>query len=138
MMKTLTTRTLAVASGLVFSGVSAFAQDLRPEQPFQSSKTRAEVRAELMQAIKDGTMPPVTEGAEYPRMAQSSQSTKTREEVRAELLQAIKDGTVITHNEWDFPKTAKAPPSTLTREAVRAETIEWLRLHRGDVMMGGY
>jgi Domain of unknown function (DUF4148) len=138
MMKTLTIKTLAIASWVALSGAAAFAQDLRSEQAFQSTKTRDEVRAELFQAIRDGTMPQVTEGVDYPRIAQSSQGTKTRDEVRAELFQAIKEGTMVSNNEWDYLRSAQAPVSNLTRAQVYAETVEWLRVHRGDVMMGGY
>jgi glutamate-1-semialdehyde aminotransferase len=142
-MRTLKFKPLTVASGLVCLSVlytvSAYAQSTQAPtaQVFEGAKTRAEVRAELFQAMKDGTMPQMTEGADYPRIAQSSASTKTRDEVRAELFQAIKDGTLISNSDWDYPKMAKTPPSLLTREAVRADTIEWLRVHRNDVMMGG-
>jgi Domain of unknown function (DUF4148) len=62
------------------------------------------------------------------------ESTKTVEQVRAEYFQAQKDGTLPAVGET---YTAITPPSTLTRQAVFADTVEWLRVTRGDVMMGG-
>jgi hypothetical protein len=78
-----------------------------------------------------------------PADMQSQQSSKTRAEVRSEYLQALKEGTLPITSESDTGSfgsamSAKAPaPSPLTRQAVRADTIEWLRLNRGDVQMGG-
>jgi len=71
---------------------------------------------------------------------QSQQSTKTRAEVRSEYMQALKEGTLPSNSESDFGSamSAKASaPSSLTRQEVQADTIEWLRLHRNDVQMGG-
>lgn len=110
-MKTSFIKSMAMASGLAsltaFSVVPAMADhhtDPSPaEQSFQSTKTRAEVHAEYLQAVKDGTLPNISETGE----------------------------TFLIR-----PMSAKAPASNLTREAVHADTIEWLRLHRGDVQMG--
>ncbi len=64
------------------------------------------------------------------------QSTKTRDEVRAEYLKAAKEGTLPQVGEGPAAVTAAAP-SSLTREAVLADTVEWLRVHRNDIVMGG-
>jgi hypothetical protein len=89
-------------------------------------------------------MPAAASDNDYPPASkQSQQSTKTRAEVRAEYLQALKEGTLPITSESDASPfgsamSAKAPaPSSLTRQAVRADTLEWLRLNRGDVQMGG-
>ena len=71
---------------------------------------------------------------------QSQESTKTRAEVRSEYLKALKEGTLPSNSESDLGRdmSAKAAaPSSLTRQEVHADTIEWLRLHGGDVQMGG-
>ena len=90
-------------------------------------------------------VPAAASDNDYPPAAskQSQQSTKTRAEVRSEYLQALKEGTLPSTSESDAGPfgsaiSAKAPdPSPLTRQAVRADTLEWLRLNRGDVQMGG-
>jgi hypothetical protein len=64
------------------------------------------------------------------------ESTKTVEQVRAEYFQALKDGTLPQTGDTATIYNAIAP-SSLSREAVVADTLEWLRVHRGDVMMGG-
>ena len=113
-MKTLSVRTVAMASGLASLAVLS-----------------------VVPAMAEGSY-------DYPApTAQSIQSTKTRADVRAEYQQAIKDGT-LRNNLSDSGETplmsfssARVPASTLTREAVRADTVEWQRLHQSDVQMGG-
>ena len=106
-MKTLSFKTLAVATGLAsltaFYGGSVLAGDpdydyLLQHKPFVGTNTREQVRAEYFQAAKDGSLPLVSDYA--------------------------------------LPMTAKAPPSNVSREAMHADTIEWLRATRGDVQMG--
>ena len=84
------------------------------------------------------------ESPDYPQATkQSQQSTNTRSEVRSEYLLALKEGTLPRTSEsgagpFGSAMLAKAPaPSSLTRQAVHADTIEWLKLDRGDVNMGG-
>ena len=83
---------------------------------------------------------PAMAEADYPApVAHSIESIKTSAEVRAEYQQAVKDGTLRNQSdsgETQMITSAAAPASTLTRDDVRADTIEWLRLHRGDVDMG--
>ena len=106
-MKTLSFKTLAVATGLAslsaFYGGSALAGD--PDY-------------------------------NYALQSKPFVGTNTREQVRAEYSQAAKDGNLPRVSDYALPITAKAPPSTLTREAMHADTIEWLRATRGDVQMG--
>lgn len=52
-----------------------------------STKTRAEVRAELQEASAEGKVGQYSEFVEYTRVA----STKTRDEVRKEAVQAVKN-----------------------------------------------
>lgn len=63
-------------------------------------------------------------------------STTTRDQVKATYFQAAKDGSLPSVGDYALPMTAKAPSSAISRDAVYADTIEWLRVHRGDVQMG--
>jgi phospholipase C len=72
----------------------------------------------------------------YPSKPEVFQSTKTRDEVRAEYMKAVKDGTLPQVSEISAPVAATSG-SGLTREAVIADTLEWLRVHRNDIVMGG-
>ncbi|MEC4718114.1 DUF4148 domain-containing protein [Noviherbaspirillum sp. CPCC 100848] len=56
----------------------------------QSTKSRAEVRAEVEQARKDGTLR-VSNSADYPQPPATA-NTRTRAEVRAEAVQANRNG----------------------------------------------
>lgn len=140
-MKSLSIKTIAIASGLAcltgFYTVPTFAGeyawDYRSSVPkFQSTKTRAEVRAEYFQAVKEGTLAKPDWDTQY--IASTSGSSLTREQVRAEYSQAVKEGT-LAKPDWDSSFIASTP-STLTREAVQAETMEWLRAQRADIQMG--
>ena len=112
-MKVSIVRPLALAGSLAcmaaFVAVPAAAQDdqhypQRSEQSQQSSLTRAQVTAEYLQAVKDGTVPVSAENAGFFGGAESSKA---------------------------------ASASSLTRQAVIADTIEWMKLHQGDIQMGG-
>ena len=158
-MKVSIIKSLALAGSLAciaaFQAIPAAAQDNSfqdhklaqlSEQSQQGAKTRSQVRSEYLQAVKDGTIPvyhPDSGVGSFARAA-SSPSTKTRAEVRSEYLQAVKDRTIPVYypdsGVGSFTLTASseaAALSSLTRQAVIADTIEWMRLHRGDVQMGG-
>ena len=87
-----------LAAGSAFAGEAVKSED---NLNFRSTKTRAEVIAELNQAIADGTY--IGGGEKYE--AQSAQvnashtSDKTRAEVRAELAQAVADGSYLRGGE---------------------------------------
>jgi hypothetical protein len=91
--KFLASSLIALAS---VAATSAFADTYDREYPVvpstHSTLTRAQVRAELLQAEKDGTMASFNDH-NYPVIAPTG-ATKTRAEVRAELIQAEKDGTL--------------------------------------------
>lgn len=93
---------------------SVFAERPYPDEPAAvSTKTRAEVQAELEQAIKDGSLINSGEGGysvsvESVRrdigegahgVAGSRYSGRTREEVKAELEQARRDGSLMNSDE---------------------------------------
>ena len=61
------------------------------QQKFQSTKTRAQVQAELAQARANGELSTHAEGYDF-AARQATASTKTREEVRAEAAKALKSG----------------------------------------------
>ena len=96
-MKTLT---VALASVLLTAAGAAFADDITPDHyaDVPSTKTRAQVQAELAQAKQDGsikvwstTYNPLTKFV----------STKTRGQVVAELQAAREDGEYATLNSED-------------------------------------
>lgn len=145
-MKTLSFKTLAITSGLVsltaFHGASAVAgEDPNYTPSYVSTTTREQVRAEYLEAVKDGSLPIYNEAISgEPLIAKASPSTFTREQVHAEYLQAVKDDRLAAIEHEGISGgylIGNAPPSTLSREAVYAETIEWLRANQADVQMGG-
>lgn len=79
---------VAAATVLAATG-AAFAEARYPvDTPFVSTKTRAEVRAELEQARAQGLLT-WGESRNYPVSA-PVRSTRSREEVRAEAIEAMK------------------------------------------------
>ena len=86
----------AVAAGSAFA--DSFDQQYPVVAPTHSTLTRAQVRAELLQARKDGTWVGVGNLDNYPVIVNVG-TPKTRAEVRAELLKAIKDGTMPAYGE---------------------------------------
>ncbi len=81
----------AVAAGSAFA--DTFDQQYPVVAPSHSTLTRAQVRAELLQAQKDGTWLDTGNLDNYPVIANVG-TPKTRAEVRAELFKAQKDGTM--------------------------------------------
>lgn len=99
------------------------------DSKFVSTKTRAEVIAELAQARANGELP-INE-ATYPDKAIASvASTKTRAEVIDELKQARANGE-LPINDASYPdKTiAAAPVSTKTRAQVVEELKQYQQAH---------
>lgn len=91
--KLLATSLVALAS---VAATSAFADSYDRETAqlasAPSTLTRAQVRAELVAAEKDGSLAAVTDN-NYPVIAPSG-TPLTRAEVRADLIKAEKDGTI--------------------------------------------
>lgn len=85
-----------------------------PIMPFKSTKTRAEVKAELIAAQKAGT---ITNGDDYPILPAPT-SHKTRAAVQAELVAAQRDGLIA--NDYNYP-IIKQAESHKTRAQVEAE-----------------
>ena len=78
----MTRKTLAAALILVAAAGSALADDITVATPFQGSRTRAEVQAELQQYQQQGVNP----WARNYNPLQSFHSDKTRAQVTAEFL----------------------------------------------------
>ena len=85
-----TTKAIFGAVLITFAGVAA-ANDLYPapeQDNFKSTKTRAEVSAEVLQARAQHTLQASLE-VNYPAQINAA-TTRTREEVRNEAIQATK------------------------------------------------
>lgn len=98
-------KNLIVAVAVFAVTGSVFANDVNPfpdQERFVPKKTRAEVRAELEQARKQGW----TVGGEEPGYPVQPPfvSTKTRAEVLADLEQARKQGWVIAGEQPNYPE----------------------------------
>lgn len=109
------TKLVAAIATLVAAG-SVFAQEYtQPDAGFVSTKSRAEVNAELAQARAGGT-PQFAEHA-YPVIA--IELTKSRGDVAAELAQARNEGS-LHWTDHEYPEI-QATGTPRTREEVRAE-----------------
>lgn len=78
---------LVVAVTVLAATGAAFAEARPVNTPSVSTKTRAEVRAELDQARAQGLL---TQGRERHPVFALVKSTRSREEVRAEAIEAMK------------------------------------------------
>jgi len=110
---------------------AALAEAPYPEDSkFVSTKTRAEVVAELAQARANGELP--INDVSYPDKAMNSPSTstKTRAEVIDELKQARANGE-LPINDATYPDKAiaSAPVSTKTRAQVVEELKQYQQAH---------
>jgi len=113
-----TTVSTVVMALAALGAASSFAANIPTDAV--GNKTRAEVRAEYLQAVKNGEIVSATEGAVL--VAPAFVSTKTRADVRAEYLQAVKNGQIVQVTEGE-PLVAPAFVSTRTRDEVRAEAV---------------
>lgn len=143
-MKTAYASAIALAVAALTAGQALAADDA-------VGKTRAEVRAELAEAIRTGNIVESGESSltlaerfpnRYP--AQAVAAGKTRAEVQAETLRAIREGNIMGPGEssltlaQQFPQQYnKAQPAVVgkTRAEVRAETLRAIR--EGDIMGPG-
>lgn len=87
--------TIIAGATLAFSAAAQAApnsgEGYQSESSFVSTKTRAEVRAETIAALRRGE---ILHGEEYPRNIAGPSSGKTRAEVKAELAAAIRQGEI--------------------------------------------
>jgi len=104
---------------------AAFAQEfVEPGVNFVSTRTRAEVIAELKQAQADGTYQVLD--TDYPIIKQTG-TPKSRAEVLAELKQAQSDGTYYV-SDLNYP-ALPAAGTPRTRAEVRAELERHVKAH---------
>ena len=124
MKSTLALSTLTISVTLVGSGAALG----------QEYKTREQVRAELDEANRDGTIlsgdGTLWRDLGAPRRADTTLAGKTREQVQAELAEANRDGTILSGDGtlWRDLGTLRRPADTglagKTREQVQAELTE--------------
>jgi len=116
---------LIAAFAVLAANGAAFAQEfVEPGVHFASTRTRAEVLAELKQAQADGSYRVLD--TEYPIIKQVG-TPKSRAEVIAELKQAQSDGTYyVSDINYPMLPAASAPR---TRAEVRAELEQHLMTH---------
>src|SRR5689334_2550104 len=85
---------LIALRALALTGTAVLADDITPEPaPFISTRTRAEVKAEVLQARARGEL--LAAGEEELVAATATRSTLTRAAVKAEVLQARANGELI-------------------------------------------
>ena len=118
-----------VASVMVASIAAAWA----PTAHADSGLTRADVKAQVLQARAQGLLRPAGEAVE-PFSAITSGQTRSREQVRAEVLQARASGTLIPAGEAVAPFETPMP-SILARATVKEE-YRMARM-RGELTPGG-
>jgi hypothetical protein len=87
---------IALASVAATSAAFAESDNNYPEIASVSTKTRAEVQAELVQARKDGTLL-VGNDNNYPVIVEAA-SSKTRDQVLAEYVAARKAGLIPAYH----------------------------------------
>ncbi|MEC4720559.1 DUF4148 domain-containing protein [Noviherbaspirillum sp. CPCC 100848] len=110
-----------IAAVAVFTATSsAFASEWVDFSNFKSTKTRAEVVAEIEQANANGQLARNSEFVEFKSTPVAS--GKTRAEVRAELERAYADGQLATNGSSEFVEFANVA-SSKTRDQVRQEAL---------------
>lgn len=117
---------LLAAASMFAMGSTVFAQansEYVEVTNFVSTKTRAEVQAELASARASGEL---ARNAEYVEFAQPAAGL-SRAEVRAELDRAYKDGQLSKNTEWIEQSNIA---STRTRAEVREEALQAARQPR--------
>ncbi len=112
---------LAAFAALAVAGTAVRAQEATPlvNDTFMSTKARAEVRAELVQALAHGfTL--VGDGYQSSSMSMANTSTVTRDQVRAEILDALANGVVPVGDAYQASPAPVAKGSIMTRRAMTA------------------
>lgn len=140
-----TLSTLAIVAAAVLAG-PAMASDVT------GAKTRAQVQAELAEAIRTGDMvAPGESGLKFNELnpsaypAQPAVPGKTRAQVQAELAEAIRTGDIVGNSETGQklnelnPSAYPAQPAVAgkTRQQVKEELAEAIRTGTMPVYIGG-
>ena len=136
-IRTVTITALSIAALSQFSIARAEAPVFDWEKPgYQttgvSEKTRAEVKAELIEARSSGTLSVSDHDYPVAHEAADKSEGKTRAEVKAELIEARSSGT-LSVSDHDYPVAHEAADKAegKTRAKVRAEAIVARRLGVG-------
>jgi hypothetical protein len=116
---TMNTRNILALAAIAFAAASgsAFAQEATADgwMNATSTKTRADVMAELKQARADGSIRAVSAGYLNPIVGQ-----KTRAEVRAEVLAAARSGELQRVDAEAYAFDGQVTPAAATRVAQAA------------------
>lgn len=110
------TKQLMIAAVMLVAAGSTFAQAVEypvPSDGFVSSKTRAQVQAEINKSS-------TARRTEYPVPDANFASAKTRAQVQAELGRVAPHGLVAQRQEWNYPATAPSTGSALSAEGSNA------------------
>jgi hypothetical protein len=106
------TKQLMIAAAMLVATGSTFAQATEypvPSDGFLSSKTRAQVQADLNQSSP-------ARRTEYPVPDANFASAKTRAQVQAELGRVAPHGLSAQSQEWNYPPTVPSAGSALNAE----------------------
>jgi len=116
---------LVAAFAFLATTGSVFAQEfVVPDANFVSSRTRADVVAEIAEARANGTLDVID--SQYPVVATTG-TPKTRAEVSAEIAQARANGTLdVIDSQYPVVASTGTPK---TRAQVRAELAEYKAAH---------
>lgn len=127
------TRHLIAAALAALSTTAALADDPTIDTARNhSTLSRSEVKAEVRQALKSGTL--VQAGELNPQWAAAPASTLTRSEVKADVREALRSGTLVLAGELG----EQGQPSTfgtLSRSEVKAEVLA--ARSRGELLPAG-
>lgn len=110
------TKQLMIAAAMLVATGSTYAQATEypvPSDGFVSSKTRAQVQAELNQSSP-------ARRTEYPVPDANFASAKTRAQVQAELGRVAPHGLLAQSQEWNYPATVPSTGSALNAEGPTA------------------
>lgn len=110
--------TVALLSGIATAAMA----DGMPDYSWidaPSTKSRAEVRAELREAVRSGTMPQ-TGDAHTPGIDAAPGSTLTRAQVRAEAIEAMRLGLIATGGDREHRQPTPAEQESIRQAGLRA------------------
>lgn len=101
----------ALASGNIAAGELAQPLYETTAPATTSTTSRAQVQAELAQAVRSGTLVVSGEIGAVPRQAQAVEAqvaaTKSRQQVRAETVEAARAGDIVTAGSLAFKRNAR-------------------------------
>jgi hypothetical protein len=110
-MKTATPLIVALLAAVLGTATSVYAQEATPDTwitEARATKTVEQVKAELAQARRDGTVHAVTPGYDF---VARSDASKLRLQVRADLYKARETGELdaLNNEAWNFASLRRSP-----------------------------